>query len=208
MVKAAPVARQNQVQGRVIFVGTTEHQPGDFDIYLLMSRCLWLGLLVLSPFLVMYALVINIGVLIGLFATAACGYFALWLFKKNPFAFIQTGLLLVQSGLMLALFRQGPTPSQPVRTLRIRDKLRQQEVSVWIKGHFSSGDIVADDELTIWGKWRDGNFVFARGINQRTGAHITLSFSRTKLLFWATLLFSVCIGVAVYHSAGPLLERL
>lgn len=207
-IQAAPLPRQNQIQGRVIFVGQAEHQPEDFDPYLLLSRCLWLGLLLLSPFLLLYALLVNIGILIGLFATASCVYFGLWLFKKNPFAFIQTGFMLVQSGLMLALFRRGPAPTQPVRTLRIRDKTRQQEISVWIKGHFSSGDIILDDEVTIWGHWKNGNFVFARGINQRTGSHITLRFSRSKLLFWFTVLVTAWISFAIYRSAGPLLHRL
>ena len=207
-VQAAPLPRQNQIQGRVIFVGQAEHHPEDFDLYSLLSRWLWLGLLLLSPFLLLYALLVNIGILIGLFATASCVAFGLWLFKKNPFAFIQTGFMLVQSGLMLALFRRGPAPTQPVRTLRIRDKIRQQEISVWIKGYFSSGDIILDDEVTIWGHWKDGNFVFARGINQRTGSHITLRFSKSKLLFWVTALVTAWIGFAVYRSAGPLLHRL
>ena len=207
-IQATPLPRQNQIQGRVIFVGQVEHQPEDFDLYLLLSRWLWLGLLLLSPFLLLYALLVNIGILIGLFATASCVYFGLWLFKKNPFAFIQTGFMLIQSGLMLALFRRGSAPKQPVRTLRIRDKTRQQEISVRIKGHFSSGDIILDDEVTIWGHWKHGNFVFARGINQRTGSHITLRFSKSKLLFWVTALVTAWIGFAIYRSAGPLLHRL
>ena len=116
--------------------------------------------------------------------------------------------MLMQSGLMLALFRRGSTPTQPLRTLRIRDKARQQEISVWIKGHFSSGDILLDDEVKIWGHWRNGNFVFARGINQRTGSHITLRFSRSKLLFWVTALVTAWISFAIYRSVGPLLHRL
>lgn len=207
-VQAAPLPRQNQIQGRVIFVGHAEHQPEDFDLYSLLSRWLWLALLLLSPFLLLYALLVNIGILIGLFATTSCVAFGLWLFKKNPFAFLQTGFMLVQSGLMLALFRRGPAPTQPVRTLRIRDKTRQQEISVRIKGHFSSGDIILDDEVTIWGHWKNGNFVFARGINQRTGSHISLRFSRSKLLFWVTVLVTAGIGFAVYRSAAPLLHRL
>lgn len=207
-VVAKALPQQNQVQGRVIFVSQVEQQPEDFDIYLFLSRCLWSLLLVLSPFLLVYALFVNVGLLVGLVATVGCAYFALWLFTKNPFAFIQAAFMVIQSGLMLALFRRSSVATQPVRTVRIRDKVQKQEISVWIKGHFSSGDILVDDEVTIWGHWRDGNFVFARGVNQRTGSHMTLRFSRSKLLFWVTLLFTAWVGFAIYHSASPLLHRL
>lgn len=207
-VVAKALPRQNQVQGRVIFVSQVEQQPEDFDIYLFLTRCLWSVLLVLSPLLLVCALFVTVGLLVGLVATVGCAYFAFWLFTKNPFAFIQAAFMVIQSGLMLALFRRSSVATQPVRTVRIRDKVQKREVSVWIKGHFSSGDILVDDEVTIWGRWRDGNFVFARGVNQRTSSHITLRFSKSKLLFWVTLFFVVWIGFAIYHSGGPLLQQL
>ena len=86
--------------------------------------------------------------------------------------------------------------------------VQQQEVSVWLKGHFSSGDIILDDEVTIWGHWSDGSFVFARGVNQRTGARITLRSSKSRIVLLVTALIATGISVAIYGSAVALYERL
>jgi hypothetical protein len=95
----------------------------------------------------------------------------------------------------------------PVRTLRIRDKIQQQEISVTVRGHFSSGDIIMDDEVTIWGSWSNGNFDFARGINQRTGSHIMLRTPRSKKLFWIMVLICVVIVFAIYGSISSLSKQ-
>lgn len=203
--------KRNQIQGRVIFVGQVDHQPEPFDWYALISRCLWIGMLVLSPFLVLCIVLAKTGVLtglaIGIVTTGIGGMFLFWLLKKNPFVFIQTFITLIQSSLMFSLVRRGQAPTQPVRTLRIRDALQQQEINVTIKGHFSSGSIICDDEVTIWGHWSNGNFMFFRGINQRTGSHITLQYSRSKSLFWLTLLIAFVVGLVAYGSAVAVLKQ-
>src|ERR1035437_6333482 len=202
-ISTAPLPKRNQIQGRVIFVGQVEHHPANFDWYALASRFMWFGLLILSPFLLLYALLVKTGILTGVGS-----FFLLWLFKKNPFAFIQTFFMFIQSVLMASLFRRGPMQTVPVRTLRIRDKTQQQEVSVTIRGHFGSGDIIMDDEVTIWGSWSNGNFVFARGINQRTGSHIMLRTPRSKKLFWITVLIYAVIMCAIYGSVSGLSKQL
>ena len=211
-ISTTPLPKRNQIQGRVIFVGQLEHHPEHFDWYALASRCLWIGLLVLAPLLLLYTLLVETGILKGLligFLTAGVGgYFLLWLFKKNPFAFIQTFFMFIQSVLMASLFRRGPMQTVPVRTLRIRDKTQQQEVSVTIRGHFGSGDIIMDDEVTIWGAWSNGNFDFARGINQRTGSHIMLRTPRSKKLFWIAVLIYAVIACAIYGSVSGLSKQL
>ena len=211
-ISTTPLPKRNQIHGRVIFVGQVEHHPENFDWYALASRCLWIGLLVLFPILLLYAIVVQTGILTGLligFLTAGVGgYFLLWLFKKNPFAFFQTFFMFIQSVLMASLFRRGPMQTVPVRTLRIRDKSQQQEVSVTIRGHFSSGDIIRDDEVTMWGSWSIGNFDFARGINQRTGSHIMLRTPRSKKLFWIAVLIYAVIACAIYGSFSGLSKQL
>jgi hypothetical protein len=211
-ISTTPLPKRNQIQGRVIFVGQLEHHPENFDWYGLASRCMWIGLLVLAPILLLYAIMVKTriltGLLIGFFTAGVGGYFILWLFKKNPFAFIQTFFMFIQSVLMASLFRRGPMQTVPVRTLRIRDKAQQQEVSVTIRGHFSSGDIIMDDEVTIWGAWSNGNFEFARGINQRTGSHIMLRTPRSKKLFWITVLIYAVIACAIYGSISGLSKQL
>jgi hypothetical protein len=210
-ISTTPLPNRNQIQGRVIFVGQLEHHPENFDWYALASRFLWIGLFVLAPILLLYALLVETGVLKGLligFLTAGIGgYFVLWLFKKNPFAFIQTFFMFIQSVLMASLFRQSPMQTVPVRTLRIRDKTQQQEVSVTIRGHFSSGDIIMDDEVTIWGAWSNGNFDFARGINQRTGSHIILRTPRSKKLFWVAILIYAVIACVIYGTISGLSKQ-
>jgi hypothetical protein len=211
-ISTTPLPKRNQIQGRVIFVGQVEHHPENCDWYALTSRFMWFGLLVLSPFLLLYAILVKTGILTGLLigfvTTGVGGFFLLWLFKKNPFAFIQTFFMVIQSGLMAALFRRGPAPTVPVRTLRIRDKTQQQEVSVTIRGHFSSGDIIVDDEVTIWGSWSNGNVVFARGINQRTGSHIMLRIPRSKTIFWITILIFAVVALSIYGSVSDLLKQI
>ncbi len=210
-ISTTHLRKRNQIQGRVIFVGQVEHHPVDFDWYALASRCLWIGLLTLSPILLLYAILAtgsSICLLIGVFSAGIGGYFLLWLFKKNPFAFIQTFFMLVQSVLMVSLFRRGPMPTVPVRTLRIRDKTQQQEISVTIRGHFSSGDIIVDDEVTIWGAWSNGNFDFARAINQRTGSHIMLRTHRSKKIFWIMVLIYAVIVCVIGGSLFGLLKPL
>ena len=209
-ITTAPVPKRNQIQGRVIFVGQVEHHPENFDWYALASRFLWIGLLVLLPILLLCVMLGTgnlAGLLIGFLFAGVGGYFLLWLFKKNPFAFIQTFFMLVQSILMASLFRRGSMPTIPVRTLRIRDKVQQQEVSVTIRGHFSSGDIILDDEVTLWGAWSNGNFEFGRGINQRTGAHIMLRTPRSKKLFWILVLICAGIAFAIYGSVSSLSKQ-
>jgi hypothetical protein len=211
-ISTSPLPKRNQIQGRVIFVGQLEYHPENFDWYALASRCLWIGLLVLAPLLLLYALLVETGILKGLligFVTAGVGgYFLLWLFKKNPFAFIQIFFMFIQSVMMASLFRQSPMQTVPVRTLRIRDKTQQQEVSVTIRGHFSSGDIIMDDEVTIWGAWSNGNLDFARGINQRTGSHIMLRTPRSKILFWIAILIYAVIACVIYSSISGLSKQL
>jgi hypothetical protein len=211
-ISTTPLPKRNQIQGRVIFVGQVEHHPENFNWYALASRFMWFGLLILSPFLLLYAILVKTGILTGLLigfvTTGVGGFFLLWLFKKNPFAFIQTFFMFIQSVLMASLFRRGSMQTVPVRTLRIRDKTQQQEVSVTIRGHFSSGDIIMDDEVTIWGSWSNGNFVFARGINQRTGSHIMLRTPRSKKLFWIAVLIYAVIMCAIYGSVSGLSKQL
>jgi hypothetical protein len=209
-ISTTPLPNRNQIQGRVIFVGQVEHHPESFDWYALASRCMLIGLLVLCPILFLYAMLATgnvTGLLMGFLFAGAGGCFVMWLFKKNPFAFIQTFFMLIQSMLMASLFRRGSMQTIPVRTLRIRDKIQQQEISVTVRGHFSSGDIIMDDEVTIWGSWSNGNFDFARGINQRTGSHIMLRTPRSKKLFWIMVLICVVIVFAIYGSISSLSKQ-
>lgn len=195
----------------MIFVGQQEHHPENFDWYGLASRCMWLGLLVLAPILLLYVIMaasILTGLLIIVFTAAVGGYFVLWLFKKNPFTFFQFFLMFIQSVLMAALFRRGPMQTVPVRTLRIREKTQQQEVNVTVRGHLSSGYIILDDEVTIWGSWSNGNFDFARGINQRTGSHIMMRTPLSKKLFWIAVLIYTVIACAIYGSFSSLSKQL
>ena len=206
-ILTTPLPKRHQIQGRVIFVGQLEHHPENFDWYALASRCMLIGLLMLAPILLLYAMLATgnvTGLFMGFLFAGAGGCLLLWLFKKNPFAFIQTFFMLMQSILMASLFRRGSMQTLPVRTLRIRDKIQQQEISVTIRGHFSSGDIIMDDEVTIWGAWSNGNFDFARGINQRTGSHIMLRSARSKKLFWILVLICAVIAFAIYGwVSGP-----
>ncbi len=202
---------RNQIQGRVIIVGQVEHHPENFDWYALASRCLWIGLLVLFPLLLLGEILATksfFTLLIGFLSIGVGGYFLLWLFKKNPFAFIQTFFMLIQSVVMASWFRRSSIPTVPVRTLRIRDKAQQQEVSVTIRGYFSSGDINMDDEVLIWGGWSNGNFNFKRGINQRTGAHIILRIPRSKKLFWIMVSIYAVILCAIYNAFTGLTKMI
>jgi membrane protein implicated in regulation of membrane protease activity len=200
--------RQNQIQGRVISVGQVELQPEGFDWYMLLTHCLWFILLILSLLLAVYAILMKVGVLLACLLAGLCLFVFFWLLCKNPYAFIQTLFVIIQSRLLMTPFRQGQPATQPVRNLRVREKTQQQEIGVWIKGYFSSGDIGIDDEVTIWGRWRNGNFVFRSGINQRTGARICLRPSKSKILFWATLIITVGAICAVYTSVVSLFEHL
>jgi len=175
-IPTTPLPQRNQIQGRVIYLGQLEQHPKDFDWYLFLA---------FFPFLLL-----GLPVLAGLFAI----YTALRLsgLSRRPFTFSQN---LFQSVLLASLFRRGNASTEPMRTLRIRDKLLQQEVSVTIRGHLSSGDIILDDDVTIWGSWRNGNFIFARGVNQRTGSKIRLRVNRAKIFFWVAI--CILVGVAL-----------
>ncbi|MGH8546535.1 MAG: hypothetical protein ACREX3_23550 [Gammaproteobacteria bacterium] len=78
---------------------------------------------------------------------------------------------------------------EPVQYFRMRER-SGREMIVRRKGHFRDGNIMAGDEVSIWGYLRGGTLHFLKGVSLRTGASISLRSNRS----WLFLLLNLVVA--------------
>lgn len=194
---AVRVRRSDQVQGRVILVEGPVTEPVGFDGWLLLCQVLWLGLLLVVPLLVLYAVMSSMVVAPSLLLLLAIA----WLLGLiSPRHVLQALSLIFRMG------QWGRTGGEtvPVRYLRIRDLEDDGEAVVRLVGHLSAANVLVDDFVAFSGWRRRGVLYATHGRNLRTGSRIRVRKSRSRLLLAVTMCVYVLVGAAFIAMAnGP-----
>lgn len=181
-----PRVRRSPLTGRVIAVDGPHIEAPDFDPARVLSRMLWMLLALLTPFALGVAAWQQAGPIAALLVG---GFFLIvmrWLSPANLFAIFHLAVLLNPLG------RRAPD-GQPVRYLRIRDQDSGEEHIVRVKGLLSSGNVLPDDLLSLWGPWRGGVLHARAAYNHRTHAAIPIDRRRA----WGSLLLVLLAALAL-----------
>lgn len=92
----------------------------------------------------------------------------------------------------------------PVRNFRIRDN-RGDEYQVRMKGFIVVGNIMPADRVSIWGKWKRGNFIFHRAYNYRTQSEVRIrQLSIWPKIILAVISLSAVAGLLFYYGKSLL----
>lgn len=171
----------------------------DFDWFQLFTKILWLMLLVASPFLLLYGLLVFGGVLPAILALLAMGYLVRFLKPANLFPLLHLHAILSPS-------RRSEIGTVPVRNLRVRDD-DDVEWMVRMKGQITLGNVATDDLVSLWGRWRGGTLLVTHGYNHRTRSDIQVEQSGSWLGFALTLAFILLLVAVFWGPTATLVRR-
>lgn len=168
--------------GRIFLTSERPAEPPDLDPWLWVSRFLVLTLIAGILLLSWEEAQKRLG-----FIVIACIVVFFWLISR----FRGLGMLLIVAVLGLGrlfggLFR-APQEMLPVRLCRLYDDQGREHI-IRIKGRIIGGDIDQEDRLALWGRQRQGTWIFRRGFNIRPRSWILVEGSYT----WITaIIFSL-----------------
>lgn len=185
--------------GRVILVEPPYQERPDFDWFQLFTKILWLMLLVASPFLLLYGLLVFGGVLPAILALLAMGYLVRFLKPANLLPLLHLHAILSPS-------RRSEIETVPVRNLRVRDD-DDVEWMVRMKGQITLGNVATDDLVSLWGRWRGGTLSVTHGYNHRTRSDIQVEQSGSWLGFALTLAFILFLVAVFWGPTATLVRR-
>ena len=185
----------DSVTGRLIASEPMFQENADLDIFRLLTRCLWFGLIVASPILVLWWLLVKAG---GFSAILALMVFLFLLRFITPSSLFS----LVRLSAMLNPLQRTEPNGVPVRYFRIRDQQQGDEYIVRIKGRFTAANLASDDLVTFEGKWKDGVLLANRAYSHRVRAFVRISESWSWLWFCLTMVF---IGSLILAFREPIL---
>jgi hypothetical protein len=156
-----------------------------------------LFLLILSPFLIFYAILAELHGLMALLIVVAFLFAANFLIRfimpTNLFA------LLYMWGALNPL-RRGSPERHPVRFYRLR-KDDGSELEVRLKGILTAGSFAVDDKVTLWGNWKQGVLFMKRGFNHRTSSWVEIQKNQSWI--GLTVALGVVLALAAWLS-GPI----
>jgi hypothetical protein len=180
------------VHGRVIIVEAPYSEHPDGDVCKVITRILWIILLVLSPVLIPYWLVVRVGGLPALLAFV--GLFLLFklLSPMNLYAMFRIFSVLKPA----ARDSAGPVT---VRYFRLREEGSDAEVMVRMKGQFTHGNVGLEDIVTLSGRSRGGTLYAQEGYNHRTASTIRLERSHSWVGLVLTVFFILAL-VVEFHA--------
>lgn len=182
-----------RLQGRIIATDRNETEPPDFDLCRALNRAIWLGLIVLAPFLLVAALFLRVGPLTGLLAAAAFLLLLRYLTPTNMLALLHLSFLLHP-------FDRNRDPGVPVRFFRVRDQETGDEYVVRMKGRTVGGNLATDDLATFEGSWRNQVLHARRALNHRTRS---VTIVRESLSWLSLTLSLVVIAVLILLLKEP-----
>ncbi len=200
-VLALVIPTKRSVCGRVILADACYSERPDWDICKIITRILWIILLLLSPFLILYWLVVKVGGLPALLAIV--GVFLLFKFVSptNLWAMFRIFSVLNPT-------TRDPAVQVPVRYFRIREDGSDAEVMVRMKGQFTHGNIGLDDHVTVRGRSRRGTLYAHDGYNHRTASSIRLAHSYSWVGLVLTLLVIFALVSALHEPTAKIARTL
>ena len=111
----------SSVTGRLIAAEPMYLEPADWDVFRVLTRCLWYALIVLSPVLVIWWLLVKAGGLSAILALLVFLFLLRFISPANLFS-------LVHLSAMLNPLRRAESNGVPVRYFRVRDLRHGDEV--------------------------------------------------------------------------------
>jgi len=168
-----------QLEGTVISVDPPYNEKPDFDVAGLLLRIFLIGgaLMLLLPILAgaMVALII-IAILFGLLGLGVL---------SSLFPSCMIGCL---PSLFMFLFRGKTTREIPVRNFRIQD-VSGTEYQVRMKGEIKRGNISPGDDVSIWGRWKNGTLFFRKATNHRTNSDVIIRRPLSVKILFGVIIF-------------------
>jgi hypothetical protein len=195
-----PDDNRDGVTGRIIAMEPLYQENPDFDACRLLTRLIWLILLLASPVLSVYALLVFVGTLPAVFA--CIGIFFV-LRAINPLHLLSS----LQMFYLVNPFRRNRTNQVPVRYVRIRVEEDASEVMARFKGQFTAGNVSPDDLVTLRGRWRKGVLFAQSGENHRTRSVIALQRSYSWVGLMLTLIIVLLMTSAFYGPTRKLAAK-
>lgn len=174
---------QGDITGRVIAVDGPHQERPPLDICRMLTRLLWLLLLVVSPIIFLRMVLDTLGGFSALIALVGLFFLLRFLSPMNLFAMINLAALFNPAR------RRDIDAQVPVRYFRIRGMDEETEYIVRMKGSYTHGNVMQDDLISIWGRWRSGILQASRAFNHRTQSWIDLERSAS----WIGLVITVVI---------------
>ena len=195
------IPMKRSVSGRVILADAGYSERPDWDVCKIITRILWIILLLLSPFLIFYWLVVKVGGLPALLAIV--GVFLLFKFVSptNLWAMFRIFSVLNPA-------TRDPAVQVPVRYFRIREDGSDAEVMVRMKGQFTHGNIGLEDCVTLRGRSRRGTLYAQNGYNHRTASSIRLTRSYSWVGLVLTLLVIFALVSALYEPTAKVARTI
>ena len=174
------------VTGRVIVVEPPLPERPDFDVCRALTRMICLLLLV------------TVGIVFAIIALIGQLLFARLFSIMKLFAFYH-----IMAGAN-PLGRRYEREQTPVRYLRIRGEDGESEYVVRMKGTLTNGNLMPDDLVSVWGRWRHGVLHARRAFSHRTETWIELQRSYS----WVTLTLTICLILALIFGFSGLVSGL
>lgn len=186
------IPSKRTIQGRVIIAEAPYSEYPDRDICGIINRILWILLLVLSPILILYWLVVQVGGLPALLAFVGLFLMVRFVSPTNLYAMFRIFSVLNPVA-------RDPSVQVPVRYFRIREDGTDAEVMVRMKGQFTHGNLGQADMVTLSGRSRGGTLYAQEGYNHRTASTIRLARSYSWVGLVITLLIILALVVKFYE---------
>jgi hypothetical protein len=166
----------------------------DFDVCRFLTRTLWLMLLVVSPLIFLHAVLVMLGAVPAILAVVGLLFLARFLSPTNLFTMYHLLALVNPLG------RRNENEQVPVRYLRVRGEDGETEYVVRMKGTLTLSNIMPDDLVSFWGRWRRGVLHARYAFSHRTQAWVELQRSYT----WVTLAITACVVLLlIAYFYGP-----
>ncbi len=188
------VPRARTIRGRVIIAEAPYSEHPDRDACKIITRILWIFLLVLSPVLFLYWLVVQVGGMPALLVFAGLFLLVRFMSPTNLYAMFRIFSVLSPAA-------RDPGTQVPVRYFRVREEQTDAEVMVRMKGHFTLGNVGLEDLVTLSGRFRRGTLHAREGYNHRTASTIRLARSYSWVGLVLTLAFVAALLTAFYEPS-------
>jgi hypothetical protein len=189
-----------ELSGRVIAAEPAVHEQPDFNWCKLVTRLLWFLLLVVSPFILLRAVLVHLGALPVVFAVVGFLFLLRFFSPTNIFSLIQLNMLLNP-------LRRNEVEQVPVRYFRVRDA-HEREWVVRMKGQINGGSIAPDDLISAWGRWRSGTLSLSRAYNHRTQSYLSIRSSQSWIMLTVTVGVILFLGIYFYRPLHTMWQMM
>lgn len=183
---------RRSVQGRVILVEPSYLENPSPDVCRFLNRTLWIILLVLSPVLVLYWILVKVGGFPALLAFIGMFLLVRFISPTNLYAMFRIFSVLNPA-------TRDPAAQVPVRYYRIREDESDAEAMVRVKGRLTHGNIGLDDRVTLFGRLSRGTLFARHGYNHRTASTIRTAGSYSWVGLLLTLIFILVVANEFYQ---------